>query len=98
MGPEPDKKWAVASDYPQVMDVPAIVTTPYIIETKKVFLNHDTVRLACDTKGARIFYTLDNSEPDKNSNLYIEPFIIDKTTTIRMVAFQGDQKSLLSSG
>jgi predicted alpha-1,2-mannosidase len=97
MGPEPNKEWAGNCDHPQVSDVPEIITTPYITGTKKVFLDNDTVRLACDTEGAQIFYTLDNAEPDKNSNLYSEPFIIRNTTTIRMIAFTGNQKSLPST-
>jgi len=70
LGPEPNKEWATTSEQPQIMDVPEIVTTPYITETKKVFLNYDTVRIACDSKGAEVFYTLDNTEPDKSSKLY----------------------------
>jgi predicted alpha-1,2-mannosidase len=96
MGDEPDKKWATASEQPQVMDIPEIVTTPYITETKKVFLNQDTVKIVCDTKGAEIFYTLDNSEPDRKSKSYHDPFVIDNSTTIKMTAYLGDQNSLSS--
>ena len=71
MGPEPNKEWAANSEHPQVSDIPEIVTTPYITETKKVFLNEDTVRLPVIPKGAEIYYTLDNSDPDKNSTHYI---------------------------
>ena len=94
MGPEPNKEWAVNSEHPQVSDSPEIVTTPYITETKKVFLDDDTVKMACDTQGAEIYYTLDNTEPSKNSSHYLSPFIVDKTTTIKMVAYRGEQKSL----
>jgi predicted alpha-1,2-mannosidase len=94
MGPEPNKEWASASEHPQVMDIPEIVTTPYITDTKKVFLDTDTIKLACDTRGAEIYYTLDKSKPDKKSKLYLKPFIADKTTTVRMIAYLDERESL----
>jgi predicted alpha-1,2-mannosidase len=94
MGPEPNKEWASSSEHPQVMDIPEIVTTPYITDTKRVFLDTDTIKLACDTRGADIYYTFDNSEPDKKSKLYFKPIITDKTTTVRMIAYLEDRKSL----
>ncbi|TSA37936.1 MAG: glycoside hydrolase family 92 protein [Porphyromonadaceae bacterium] len=94
MGPEPDKAWASTSEHPQIMDIDPIVTTPYIIDTDKIFLKDKSVKLACDTERAEIYYTLDGSQPDKNSRLYKEPFVVNKTTSIRMMAYRGDQKSL----
>ncbi|MEN8193969.1 MAG: glycoside hydrolase domain-containing protein, partial [Bacteroidota bacterium] len=96
MGSEPNKEWASESEHPQIMDINPIVTTPYIIDTEKMFLEEKLVKLACDTKGAEIYYTFDNSEPDKNSQLYKEPFLVNKTTTIKMRAFRGEKQSLSS--
>ncbi|MCX6224791.1 MAG: PA14 domain-containing protein, partial [Bacteroidia bacterium] len=90
----PNKAWASTSDHPQIMDVGPIVTTPYIIDTDKIFLKDKLVKLACDTEGAEIHFTLDGSVPDQNSRLYSEPFVVNESTTIRMRAFRGDQKSL----
>lgn len=36
-----------------------------------------TVTLRCSTKGARIYYTLDGSEPTLNSTEFTEPFVVD---------------------
>ncbi|MDP2337027.1 MAG: GH92 family glycosyl hydrolase [Bacteroidota bacterium] len=94
MGAEPNKKWASGCEHPQIMDVPPIVTTPYIIDTKRMFLQENLVKLACDTKGAEIHYTTDGLEPDLNSRLYQEPFVINKTTMIKMRAYLDDQMSL----
>jgi len=63
MGPEPNKEWASSCEHPQIMDVDPIVTTPYIIDTDRTFLKESLVKLACDTKDADIYYTLDGSEP-----------------------------------
>ena len=94
MGPEPNKEWAIHSEHPQVMDVEALVTTPYIIDTERVFQKESLVKLACDTEGAAIYYTLDGTTPDPNSQLYMDPFVVNKTTSVKMVAFKGEQKSL----
>ena len=96
MGAEPNKKWASNSKHPQVMDIEPIVTTPYITETERTFSKEQMVKLACDTKEAEIYYTLDGSEPYKNSLLYKEPFTVNKTTTIKIKAYKGEQKSLSS--
>ena len=84
MGAEPNKEWAVNSPHPQVMDIDPIVTTPYISETEKYFGEENKVQVACDTEGATIYYTLDGSEPDENSYLYKEPFIITNSATLKM--------------
>ena len=42
------------------------------------FANLSTaVTLRCSTKGARIYYTLDGSEPTLNSTEFTEPFVVD---------------------
>jgi len=94
MGSSPNKEWAADSPVPQINDVEPIVTTPYIISDSKLFLNKTNVSLANDTYGAKIYYTLDGSEPAKNSQLYIHPFPVNKTTTINMLAFVNDHVSL----
>ena len=52
------------------------------------------MKLACDTKGAEVFYSLDGSEPDKNAILYENPFVVNKTTLVKMKAYRGEQESL----
>ncbi|MDX1285803.1 MAG: PA14 domain-containing protein [Draconibacterium sp.] len=73
-----------------------MVTTPYIINPERIFKNTRRVNLACDTKGAEIYYTLNGSEPDKNAILYKAPFEVENTTTVKMIAYRGSQQSLPS--
>ena len=96
MGAEPNKSWASNSDHPQIMDVAPIVATPSVINTNRMFLTQQLVQSACNTTGAEVHFTTDGSEPDRNSTLYREPFIVTKTTTVKMVAYKGEQKSLPS--
>lgn len=94
MGAEPNKEWAANSEHPQIMDIEEIVTTPYIFKTEKMFNKESEVKLACDTKDAEIYYSLDGSKPDKNKQLYKAPFVIKETSTVKMKAYLGEQESL----
>ncbi len=94
MGSEPNKQWAIHSEHPQIMDIEPIVATPYITDTERVFSEDREVKLACDTKGSEIYYTLGGSEPTKKSLLYKKPFTVNKSTTIKMIAYKGAQESL----
>ncbi len=97
MGSKPNKEWGTNSDHPQLTEIDPIIVTPYITDTERVFTDENTIKLTSDTKGADIYYSLNSSEPDKNSQLYTAPFTVNKTTTVKMVAYKGEQKSLTSS-
>lgn len=45
------------------------------------------VSLECATAGATIYYTIDGSEPTKESAVYAAPFSISGTVTVKAVAF-----------
>lgn len=45
------------------------------------------VELSCPTNGATIYYTLDGSEPNKNSTKYSEAITIKQNTNIRAIAY-----------
>ena len=96
MGSEPNKNWAATSEHPQAMDIDPIVTTPYIRDTEKIFLEDNLVKLVCDTKGTVIYYTTDGSKPNRNSTIYKKPFLVHETTTINMRAYKGEKNSLAS--
>ena len=54
------------------------------------FFSGNTVSLATETDGAEIRYTLDGSDPTSDSALYVEPFTINDTTTVKAKAFKAD--------
>jgi hypothetical protein len=45
------------------------------------------IALTCNFPNAKIYYTLDGSEPTQNSNLYYESFQLKKTHTVKTRAF-----------
>lgn len=56
--------------------------------TRNVFIGKENVTLYCPTSGTEIRYTVDGSEPTRNSALYREPFTISKTTMIKSKAYR----------
>lgn len=59
------------------------------------FSNSTDVKLKSDTKNAKIFYTLDGTEPDQNSILYKDVITITNTTLISAIAVTSDDKKSL---
>ncbi len=70
----------------------AKVATPTVTGTTP-FFGTTTVTLDCATEGASLYYTLDGTEPTGESTKYTEPFTIDKTTTVKAVASDGENLS-----
>ena len=58
---------------------------------------HGDVSISVDDPDAKIYYTLDGSDPDENSILYEGPFAIDKSYQIRAVAIKDGCRSLETS-
>ncbi len=97
MGPKPNKTWATNANLPENNDYTNIVTTPYVTNSTKSFLEQINVSLACNTKDSKIYYTLNGDDPTPSSTLYEKPFTITKTTTIKMRAYDKSTTSLISS-
>lgn len=55
------------------------------------------IQLGCELEAADITYTLDGSEPDKNSMVYAAPFVLKETTTIKARAFMRGRESRVTS-
>ena len=64
---------------------------PIITAENKAFnWSGNEVTLLCETDDAEIRYTLDGREPTEESTLYMGPFAIDDTTTVKAKAFKTD--------
>src|SRR5208283_2196080 len=63
-----------------------ISPVPSILLGKKNFADTTTVSLTVPVKEEKIYYTLDGSEPTKQSPVYRQPVLLDKTTTIKAFA------------
>ena len=97
LGPEPNKQWgsAPAATFPgdfedtAVAEIPVVGTpAPYDVAPGAFFRTERTIELASKNKDAKIYYTLDGSEPDDSSTPYNGPFTIRENTTVKAIAYE----------
>lgn len=69
---------------------PDVVANPVITQTGT------SVTMTCNTSGAKVYYTIDGTEPTVNSNLYSEAVTLDNSCSVRAKAFNGDQNQYSS--
>ena len=74
---------------------PAVATPT--IEGTTPFFGTTTVTLGCTTTDAKVYYTLDGTEPTKESTEYTAPFTLDATTTVKAIAYNGDASSTVAT-
>ncbi len=55
------------------------------------------VEISCATEGAKIYYTLDNTEPAETSTEYTAPIAINETCTLKAIAVKDADKSSVAS-
>ncbi|MBK9163549.1 MAG: GH92 family glycosyl hydrolase [Acidobacteria bacterium] len=89
MGPKPK-----TGLFPQSLQhrSPEIVAVPNIT-ADRVFRDQTTVTMSTITAGAKIYYTLDGTEPSARSTLYTSPFTLSETSTIRAIAISNRVQS-----
>ncbi len=64
-----------------------------VITGERTFRDKASVSLSTITPNAKIHYTTDGSEPTRTSKEYSSEFSIDRTTTVRAIAFGASGKS-----
>ena len=78
--PDPDNP---GSDNPETVDNPVIT------------IANNIVTLTCNTENAVIHYTLDGTDPDASSTVYISPFTLSDNTTIKAIAIKDGKTSAI---
>jgi hypothetical protein len=85
----PNKEWgSKKEDRPASEKYEAAAVLPYAITADENFLETAKVELTCDDKDVQIHFTTDGSRPTKESELYTNPIVADKTTEIRFASFK----------
>ena len=62
-----------------------------------VYTSAQNVTISCTTQGATIYYTTDGSIPDDNSTEYTAAIPVSTTTTIKAIAYVGNDASTVAS-
>lgn len=83
---------SVKSLLPTTADEGKTVMTPYLASCEKSFFDSCLVSMQCQTSGADIRFTRDGTEPNQSSELYVKPFHISQSTTLRMIGFKIGQR------
>lgn len=82
----------------QKIEGPIIVTAPIIKVASDVFFETLNVELSHLDSDVKMYYTTDGSTPDENSTLYTEPFVIDQSSDVMVVAVKDGKKSNIVEG
>ncbi len=73
---------------PYSLTTHSIVSIPFVDKDLNLFLNDVDIAFGTATEGAEIRYTLDGSEPTKESPVYGKPFNLKLTTQIKAIGFK----------
>ncbi|MBQ1667388.1 MAG: chitobiase/beta-hexosaminidase C-terminal domain-containing protein, partial [Prevotella sp.] len=80
--------------YKEEGSAPAVATPTFNPASGTEFGNEGLqVSISCETEGVDLYYTLDGSEPDDESNPYNGPISLTETTTIKAVAYDGNENT-----
>ena len=82
----------------QKIENPIIVTAPIIKVASDVFFETLNVELSHLDSDVKMYYTTDGSTPDENSTLYTEPFVINESSDVMVVAVKDGKKSNVVEG
>lgn len=73
---------------PMSMTKQPAVSVPYVAQDLYLFVEKTPVTMGSATQGAKIYYTLDGSEPTEKSTLYTAPFTLTESATVKARAFK----------
>lgn len=73
-------------DVKPVYEFDSTVATPVANLQNKTYSTTQTLKLSCDTEGAKIYYTLDGSNPATSGIEYTAPITISEATAVRFIA------------
>ena len=67
-----------------------VCAAPVFTPEAGTYYEAQTVEITCSTADATIYYTLDGSDPDENSEVYEAPITVTESMTIKAIAMKED--------
>jgi len=101
MSDKPNEDWGKRKNNKPIRKIEGerLVPVPYFIKGKDIFNNSTVVEIKSDLKDARIYFTLDGSDPNELKHLYKNPLIIKEDRLIKAIAVSKDgERSRILSG
>lgn len=74
----------------------AIVAAPNFLPEESSFMDSVQISISAE-EGARIYYTLDETDPTVESTEYVAPFTLTQSTLVKAVAVIGEDLSMVAS-
>ena len=74
------------------------VAAPEFLPVPGKFYSSKNIQLTSETQGAQIYYTTDGSVPTAASTMYVSPFVITNTTTVKAIAVKNADTSDVAVG
>jgi hypothetical protein len=90
-GPKIARRQVPAAAFTHARTEP-LVCLPPVLDNPKLFLDSTFAVLSCPYRDARITYTLDGSEPSKDSRAYTSPIKIEDPVTLKTRAFADEMQ------
>ncbi|KAF0200668.1 MAG: hypothetical protein FD170_3283 [Bacteroidetes bacterium] len=90
MGSKPNESWGVGEGNEPVTHIgeELILPVPYLEAKDSRIKEPMPVTIGTIVPDCEIYFTLDGSAPDRNSTRYTAPVILDKTTTLKAIAWK----------
>jgi len=97
MDSEPNKNWAnKPEDRPKSEITNELIqAVPFIKADSKTFKDSMIIQLGSPLKNAKIFYTLDGTTPDRNSQEYKNHIVLTEAASIKLISFSDNMPASL---
>lgn len=80
-----------------VMTITYTAGSSTAVSAPQISCTNNMVTITCATDGAQVYYTTDGTEPSNTSNAYSTPFAITENTTVKAIAYSGNEKSAVTT-
>ena len=99
LGADPNTAWGARPEVRprSAVDSPSVVPLPFVSTGERLFRGTQRVALGSAGRDVAIHYSLDGSEPTRQSSRYSAPVVVDRSLTLKARAFDDSRESPVMS-